>query len=58
MIRIGISGCGAVAQLYYRPALHALCASGERVGVAVVRLFPMPGRSARSTICWRWTSTW
>ena len=31
MIRIGISGCGAVAQLYYRPALQALSSDGEAV---------------------------
>jgi predicted dehydrogenase len=29
MIRIGISGCGAVAQLNYRPALQLLAGSGE-----------------------------
>jgi predicted dehydrogenase len=29
MIRIGISGCGAVAQLNYRPALQVLASSGE-----------------------------
>lgn len=28
-MRIGISGCGAVAQLYYRPALQALNKTGE-----------------------------
>ncbi|MEO6256671.1 MAG: Gfo/Idh/MocA family oxidoreductase, partial [Sphingomicrobium sp.] len=47
MIRIGISGCGTVAQLYYRPALHALCASGEATLAGALD----PDRAAAKRLC-------
>lgn len=47
MIRVGISGCGAVAQLYYRPALQALQESGEAMLAGAFD----PDRAAARTLC-------
>ncbi|MBA4010572.1 MAG: hypothetical protein C0481_01775 [Phenylobacterium sp.] len=47
MIRIGLSGCGAVSARYYAPALIALEAAGEARLVAVFD----PDVAARQAIC-------
>ena len=47
MIRVGISGCGAVAQLYHRPALRALQESGEAVLAGAFD----PDRAAAKALC-------
>ena len=47
MIRIGISGCGAVAQLNYRPALQLLSSGGE---ATLVGAFD-PAEGAAEQLC-------
>ncbi|MEO8176318.1 MAG: Gfo/Idh/MocA family oxidoreductase [Sphingomicrobium sp.] len=47
MIRIAISGCGAVTQLYYRPALQALCDGGEAMLAGALD----PDRTAAKRLC-------